>query len=334
MVNLSRRAFACGLGLAGIAAASPASAAIGRQSSFKLGVNFAGAEFEAIGSRWHWPRLDNLNYYLGKGFRVFRIPFRWERLQPQLRGGLDENAMAGLDTILSMLQEASAVALIDAHNYGRREKQIIGAPGSAVDIGSFADFWGRMATRYRSRRLVWYNLMNEPHDMDPQVNLAAQNAACQAIRGAGATSKVLFSGIAWTGGHSWIKSGNGSVMLGAHDPGNNYAFDVHQYLDRGFGGSSPIAIPGIGSHILNDVTGWATTNKKKLFVGEFGTGPSKPSLDEMDALIAYMQAHQDVYLGATYWAGGGTWGRNAGSSDPIDGVDKPQTVLLRNRKSI
>jgi len=304
-------------------------AATGGTRGLLLGMNFAGAEFKAIGGRWGWPKLDNLQYYLGKGFRIFRIPFLWERLQPQLHGELDAHAMSGLETILGILEQNGAIALLDAHNYGRRDGQIIGDPGSPVDIAAFADFWGRMAARYRSRRLIWYNLMNEPHNQDAQTNLAAQNAACKAIRAAGATSKVLFSGVAWTGAHSWVKSGNGQVMLGAQDPANNYAFDMHQYLDRGFGGSSPIAIPGIGGQILTSAYQWAAANHRKIFLGEFGTGPMPASMIELKALIDFMAAHQDVFIGGTLFAGGGTWGGNPNMPDPVNGVDKPQPLLLR-----
>jgi endoglucanase len=297
-------------------------------SRFHIGVNLAGAEFEAIGGRWKWPGLNNLAYYLDKGFDAYRIPFRWERLQPELRGQLPEAGLQGLDALVDAINARGALAILDAHNYGRREKRIIAAAGSPVTAGDFADFWGRMAQRYKSRPLVWYNLMNEPHDMPAQANLQAQNAACRAIREAGAGSKVLFSGNAWTGAHSWMKSGNGEVMLRAHDPADNYAFDVHQYLDPGFGGTGATAVPGAGSRALGAVTEWAKVHGKKLFLGEFGCGPSKDFLVEMDALLAHMIAHKEVFLGATYFAGGGVWGRNPGSTDPVGGVEKPQTLLL------
>lgn len=324
---------AAGVGLQPFSGIQVASGALSSRKvkgeQFHVGVNLAGAEFEAIGGRWRWPSLTNLAYYLDKGFTVFRIPFRWDRLQPQLRGALPEAALLGLDAMIAAINAKGAIAILDAHDYGRREKNIIGGEGSPVTIADFADFWGRMGQRYRNRPHVWYNLMNEPHDMPAQANLDAQNAACAAIRRAGAKSKVLFSGIAWTGAHSWIKSGNGAVMLGAHDTANNYAFDVHQYLDQGFGGSgSKPVVVGVGSHILDAVTDWAKTHGKKLFLGEFGCGPSKEFLVELNALLAYTVAHQNVFIGATYFAGGGGWGRNGGSSDPIDGVEKPQTLLL------
>jgi endoglucanase len=140
MQKHSRRSFVSGMALSGLTAgglvdipllgASSAMAQTGSGRGLLLGVNFAGAEFNAIGGRWHWPKLDNLQYYLGKGFRIFRIPFLWERLQPQLHGELDNDALSGLETILGMLEQAGAIALLDAHNYGRRQGQIIGDPGS------------------------------------------------------------------------------------------------------------------------------------------------------------------------------------------------------------
>lgn len=327
---LQRCAATTGLGLVGNHAAEAPACSSQSGGTFRLGVNLAGAEFDAIGGRWRWPSLTNLTYYLSCGFTIFRIPFRWARLQPALRAPLPEDGMEGLDGLVALINARGAVALLDAHDYGRRDGQIIAAPNSSVTGADFADFWGRMAKRYKSRRLVWYNLMNEPHDMPAEANLKAQNAACEAIREAGAGGKVLFSGIAWTGAHSWVKSGNAEVMLGARDSGRNYAFDVHQYLDEGFGGAGrKKAVTGAGAHILSGVTEWARVHGKELFLGEFGCGPTKEFLAELGDLLAYATSRRDVFIGGTYFAGGGGWGRNPGSSDPIDGVEKPQTLLLK-----
>lgn len=331
MSSISRRTFVKGSTftlLTGLSA-SPLSARVIKPDGFRLGVNLAGAEFRTIGGRWKWPKLDNLAYYLDKGFNVYRVPFKWERLQPQLNTELEEGAMTGLDEIVRRATGAGAVVLLDAHDYGRREKQIIGGdPASPITAAAFADFWGRIARRYKANPLVWYNLMNEPHDQPAQGNLEAQNAACAAIRAAGARSKVLFSGVAWTGAHSWVRSSNAQMMLQVRDPASNYAYDAHQYLDKGFGGSSLEALPGVGARILKDICAWGEQHGKQIFLGEFGTGPSPASIAELDALLGYMVAHKSVFIGGTYFAGGGTWGRKLGSSDPVDGVDKPQTLLM------
>jgi len=246
-----------------------------------------------------------------------------------LLGPLDEAALMGLDQIVKTATAAGAVVLLDAHDYGRRDNQIIGDVQSTVTANIFADFWGRMAKRYKYNSSVWYNLMNEPHDQSAEANIRAQNAACAAIRAAGARSKVLFSGTAWTGAHSWLTTANGVATLQMVDPANNFAFDAHQYLDKGYGGGTLVAIPGIGARILNDITTWARQNRKQVFIGEFASGPTQPSLKELNDLLHFMVTHKDVFIGATYFAGGGTWGKNPGSTDPIGGVEQPQTLLLQ-----
>lgn len=300
-----------------------------KRTGMRLGVNLAGAEFKMIGNRWSWPKTANLDYYLDKGFNIFRIPFKWQRLQPALNGELDEDALAGLDQLVARMTAAGAIAVLDAHNFGRREQIIINeGPDPEVTASHFADFWRRMALRYKSNPLVWYNMMNEPNNQSALSNIGAQNAACLAIRDAGAKSKVLFSGTAWSGAYSWTRTGNALAMLKVHDPGDNYAFDAHQYLDKKKGGSSLEATPGIGAHILDDITRWATAHRKQIFLGEFATGPSPASLIELKALLDYMHQRPAIFIGATYFAGGGTWGRKMGSSDPVDGIDKPQTLLM------
>lgn len=307
--------------------------ALGKQrvlnTRLRLGVNLAGAEFKAIGGRWKWPSTVNLNYYLAKGFNIFRVPFLWQRLQLEPGAPLDESAMTGLDRIVELATSSGAVVMLDCHNYGRHDKTEIGSAGSPFSISAFANFWGRIARRYRRNTLVWYNLMNEPHDQDPMLNLAVQNAACASIRRAGATSKVLFSGIDWSGAKSWISSKNGKVMLGARDPANNFAFDVHQYLERAHISADLKDVPGIGSRILSDVYDWAKTNNRRILLGEFGVNSDPRSMPEVEAMLAFMAARTDVFIGATYFAGGGTWGKNPNSADPIDGVDKPQTEMMR-----
>jgi endoglucanase len=344
MESISRRGTIKAAGLIAIAGGlgtfSTAIASCGH-APLLIGVNLAGAEFEAISGKWHWPSTDNMRYYLTKRFNVFRIPFRWDRLQPTLNGPLLESAIEGLDVLVAMASHAGAVVIFDAHDYGRRDGRIIGEPGGEATIPAFASFWGEMARRYGTNRLAWYGLMNEPHDESPQLNLAAQNAACAAIRQEGGLGKVLFSGIAYTGAHSWAGSGNASVMLGASDPHTNYAYDMHQYLDRGFGGSSPESIPGIGKTILNAAIAWARAHSKKVFLGEFAAGPNMGSQQELTSLLDVVASNRDVFLGGTYFAGGGVWGsQNTVTTDPRDPshpVDTTQTKILTgyvNRCSI
>ena len=51
------------------------------------GVNLFGAEFApqhlpgTYGSDYTYPNQTEVDYFRGKGMNIFRVPFRWERLQ-------------------------------------------------------------------------------------------------------------------------------------------------------------------------------------------------------------------------------------------------------------
>ena len=124
--------------------------------------------------------------------------------------------------------------------------------------------------RYRNKPVI-YNLTNEPHDQEKALLVSVQNEAIAAIRDAGATQLVLASGGAWSGAHSWESSGNAEAMLGIRDPRNNFAFDVHQYLDQNASGTSGTCVANSGNR-LTVFTAWARKNGKRGFLGEFGGG--------------------------------------------------------------
>jgi endoglucanase len=89
--------------------------------------------------------------------------------------------------------------------------------------------------------MVIFGLMNEPHSMATELWLNNANAAIAAIRSTGAENLVLVPGNAWTGAHSWNSNWygtpNSTVMLNITDSLNNYAYEVHQYLDSNSSGN-------------------------------------------------------------------------------------------------
>jgi endoglucanase len=89
------------------------------------------------------------------------------------------------------------------------------------------------------------------------------------------------------------------------DPANNYAFEVHQYLDDNSSGQSGTCVSAtIGSQRLVAFTAWLKRNNKKGFLGEFG-GANNPTCEAaIYDMLNYMQANRDVWLGWTWWAAG------------------------------
>src|SRR5262249_6928184 len=152
-------------------------------------------------------------------------------------------------------------------------------------------------------------------------------AAIAAIRAAGATNLILVPGTSYTGAWTWT-NGNGNfgaansvAMLGITDPGNNVAFDMHQYFNSsGSGGDATINNndPMTGVQRLTAATQWLKTNHLKGFLGEFavdnsiinGNDPSDPNTlgnEVVNNMLEYMEQNSDAWLGWTWWGGGPWW---------------------------
>lgn len=284
-----------------------------RDLPFLSGVNASGAEFV---TNWRYPDKENIDYYLSQGMRLIRLPIAWVRVQPELGGELDKDHLRELDRILTQVAEADAWLVIDLHDYMRRNGQVVGAPGAPADAAHLADFWRRMALRYGNHPQVIFNLMNEPHDMPSALNLANQNHAIAAIRATGADNIVLVSGNHYSGAHSFLWSDNPAWMAQVEDKADNFAFDLHQYLDEGSRGISPFCIPGSGATALVAATDWLRANDRQALLGEFNAGPGERCAAELRDLLAHVAANDDVWIGWAYWAGGGLW-RGANPTDPF-----------------
>jgi endoglucanase len=270
-----------------------------------------------------YPTHDEIDYYAGKKANLVRIPFRWPRMQPTLYGALSSAELGRLDDIVGYATGKGVVVLIDAHDYGRWNDQVVGLD---VPSATLADFWSKLAGHYASNPRVFFGLMNEPHDETASVWLDAANAALGAIRNAGATNLVTVPGTAWTGAHDWVSSGNATAMLGVVDPKDNYVFEVHQYMDSDFSGSHDTCqSTTVGSANLTEFTAWARANGKRAVLGEFAGGRNATCLAALDDMLSYVDANRDVWLAWTYWGAGPWWGPDyAFSLDPVNGADRPQ----------
>jgi endoglucanase len=303
------------------------------------GVNLAGADFGedalpgTFGTDYTYPTHEEVDYYVGKGLTMFRVPFRWERLQRTLRGELDATELGRLQDIVGYALSKGAWVLIDPHNYARYQGSIVGDTGSNVSADDYADFWRRLAGAITDPHVV-YGLMNEPNTMRTELWLADANAAIAAIRGAGAPNLVLVPGNAWTGGESWSSNfygtPNADVMGGVVDPLQNYAIEIHQYLNAdSSGGTTECTSATIGTERLAGFEAWARQHKVRAFLGEFGTGRNQTCYDALNDLLGSLRSKDDLWIGWTFWAGGPWWGDTETSLEPQNGVDDPRMPILR-----
>jgi endoglucanase len=265
--------------------------------------------------------------------KIFRIPFQWERMQRSLGGSLDATELARLDDFVSYATGKGARVIVDPHNYARYNGAIIGA--GTVTAANLADFWGKLAAHYASNALVIFGLMNEPHDIDVNTWLAAANMAIAAIRAAGATNLILVPGTNWTGAATWPTSN--AAMIGVVDSGNNYAYEVHQYLDSDSSGSHTTCVSTtIGTERIMPFATWLQSNGRRGFLGEFGGGAVADTMAQdqtcataIDGMLSLIASRTDLWLGWTYWAGG-PWWMNGTSYAITDTATPWQLTLLES----
>jgi endoglucanase len=154
--------------------------------------------------------------------------------------------------------------------------------------------------------------MNEPNKQTALEWVKTDNAIAAAIRATGATNKIIFPGTAWDGAWTWVTSGNATQMLKAYDPGNNYAFEAHQYLDRDGSGTSPTCVADSGAARLAPFTTWLQKYGLHGIIGEVGWAANDGCATEANALLNHWRAATTStvaggYIGLTYWAAGPWW---------------------------
>ncbi|MBN8959443.1 MAG: cellulase family glycosylhydrolase [Rhizobiales bacterium] len=132
-----------------------------------IGMNLAGAEF-GNGSRYGYdyiyPTAEELDYFKAEGMDLIRLPFRWERVQPALGGELNPEEVGRIVTFLNEAQARGIHVVLDVHNYGRYNGQVIGS--DIVPVSAFGDFWSKLSSALKDHPAIYgFGLMNETHDM-------------------------------------------------------------------------------------------------------------------------------------------------------------------------
>lgn len=303
------------------------------------GVNLPVAAFgsESVpgtyGKDYIYPEPSTLDYFANKGMNVVRLAVLWERLQHRLQGDLDNDEIRRLDAVIAYARSKGMRVILDVHNYARYYGAVIGS--KSLPTSALGDLWRRLGERYKDNETVIFGLMNEPNGLPTETWLEAANIAIAAIRRTGANNLILVPGNGWSSARDWVGGNygtpNSQVMLKVDDPADNFAYDVHQYFNSDFTGTSAdCQSVDIGISTLTPVTEWARQHKQRAFLGEFGVGTSDTCLAALDRVMRFLNENKDVWLGWAYWAGGEWWPADYFTNiQPSGGHERPQISVLQ-----
>ncbi|NQY17776.1 glycoside hydrolase family 5 protein [Alteromonas sp.] len=307
------------------------------------GVNISGAEFSSSampgidGQNYFWQKPEMVDYFAAKGYKWFRLPFRWPRLQRTLFGDFDATEEAKLDNMVDYITNTLGhYCLLDPHDYGKyisdSGSNVIGIKDGNTPPEAFYDFWARLADKFKDNPKVQFGLMNEPLGNTPFDWRDYAKGAINAIRArTDAVNLVTVPGTFYTGAHNWL-SFNDTAFRNFKDPADNMIIEVHQYLNHGSSGTSGSCV--IDSHQrFIDFTNWCKEYGFQAMLGEFGVSDPNAEVEcatEIPLSMQYMQDNQDVWRGYTLWGAGAQWSRtyiyrlNPLNNDYDAGVDSPQ----------
>ncbi|MFN3517944.1 MAG: glycoside hydrolase family 5 protein [Sphingomonas sp.] len=289
----------------------------------QFGINLAGAEFTpaqipgTLGTHYVYPGSAEMDYYWQKGIRIFRLPVKWERIQPALFGPLGggNDDIARVDAVIAYWEGLGGTVILDVHNYmSRKDAGKVAYDNPAAPTAALVDLWERLAARYAGRA-VWFDLMNEPSGDRQSASRVAdvmQNVV-NAIRGrTDATNMILVEGQRYSSAQYWVPLGQGAAFDRFYDPAGNFAFSPHSYVDADASGTSGLCV--IGAPRLTAITSWADERGFKLWLGEIAGGdPAKADQGSCGPIMAQVYdfiRDNPAWLGVSVWGGGRFWGRD------------------------
>ncbi|MEM6602495.1 MAG: cellulase family glycosylhydrolase [Pseudomonadota bacterium] len=261
---------------------------------------------------------STLNYYFKYGINYFRIPFRWERIQPILFGPLDMTYVSYIMELVEPILAKGGRCILDMHNYAVYYLNGIGYQigTRAVPFEAYFDAWLKISEIFGNVEGVDYCLMNEPITNTGSPTLQADFWAngmqemVNRLRDAHYGNLLQVSGVSFSSAFTFINRGNAKAYENFKDPAQNSILEVHAYdnVNTSGGGDLTVTNAREGIYNLYHFTQWARENNFKVLLGETGIDQDgEMSQQSTFRKLDFMHANRDVWFGVTFWGGGGKW---------------------------
>ena len=302
-----------------------------------VGVNFASGVFDP----GRVPGIYNQGYTYADesyykrhselGFKLIRLGFLWERIQPKLGTPLDAAELGRIKTSLDLAHKYGMKVVLDMHNYYRYYGKVINSP--EVPRSAFTETWRKIAVEVHKHPALWgYGLMNEPYNTGNNLWPETALEASKAIRKVDPQTWIMVAGDRYSSALFWEQVNTKLISdPWMRDPKNNLVFEAHQYWDHDYSGSyrnrNETFAPMRGVDLVKPWVEWLKKHKLRGYLGEHGIPDFAPSgVVATDKMLAYLAEN---CIPSSYWAAGPRWGEDSMSLDVQSGKHRPQLSMLQ-----
>jgi endoglucanase len=309
------------------------------------GINLCGGEFSedrlpgVLGVDYAYPTTENIDYFYNRGFRLFDILFKWERIQKNLGGPLEIQDLQQIKNLVAYCESKGIQVILSLHNFGRYNLRgvdhIVGT--NQVSRAHFKDVWNKLTQEFKGFKNIYaYDIMHEPHNMGSYSWRETAQQAIDEIRKQDKHTAIMIAGNNYAACEKWEEFSDDLRFL--HDPSNKIIYDAHSYFDEDYSGryKIPYQLTGvdemIGVQRVLPFAKWLKKHNKRGFIGEYGV----PDYDTrwLKVLENFMNCLQDLGINGNYWAGGPLWKNYPLSVQPESGKpDRPQMKIIQAQLS-
>lgn len=327
----------------------------------RIGVSIAGGEFSTdrpsfsneqpgtLGQDYTFNSEKTFGYFADRGFRLQRVPFRWERLQSKPGGALNQSELGHLRRCADWAKSNGARIILDCHNYARYVMPINGVPracalgeriGKRVPITPehLTNLWLRISDALGDHQGIdGWGIMNEPHSLGRIPWRSVSQEVVQALRKDGDTKRIFVAGDEWSNAQRWAEINGSQPWI--RDPLGRTVYEAHCYFDSNGSGKYTRSFskeydqdPRLMSRGVDRVMpfiDWCRRNRVTGMIGEFGVPADDPAWQEV--VKRFVRTLSDAAMEGIYWAAGEWWGNYPLSIQPTRNFtkDSPLIEVLR-----
>ncbi len=306
----------------------------------KYGITLCGAEFGEynlpgiINVDYTYPTATDIDYFVSKGVDLIQLPIKWERVQRNLGGALDETELSYIINFIDECNLRKVAVNIVLQNFGRYNKDcveyVVGE--SEVSAWHLTDFWVKMAKALVNKTNIYaYSLMAEPTEMNSCIWVNTLQQVIDGLRLVDKKTVLLIEGNNYSNSATWLAYNDDLKYL--KDPANKLLFNAHCYFDNDFSGRYKKQFIEDGANELTGIervkpfVSWLKQNNLNGFIGEFGIPKNDQRwFNVMNNFLEYVHANN---IGGCYWAAGQWWKNYPLSIQPEKNYnDQPQLQLF------